>query len=131
MTRAVIAIGSNQGNRACSVRFAFRELDRIPKTRLLARSKIRPSAPMGRHAGGEYLNAAAEIETGLSPMGLLVELKRLEARRGRRADGIWRPRPLDLDIVKFGNRSVAGPFLTLPHPGARSRPFVLAALGDL
>ena len=86
---------------------------------------------MGKHAGNEYLNAAAEIETALSPSGLLVELKRLEALRGRRPNGHWRPRTLDLDILTFGKRFIKKRFLTIPHYGIPTRPFVRTALGDL
>lgn len=86
---------------------------------------------MGARAGGEYLNAVAEIETGLSPAGLLVECKRIEARRGRRPDGHWRPRVLDLDILRYGAARLSTKILRIPHPGVRIRPFVLAALADL
>ena len=131
MTRCRVALGSNLGDRAAHLRFGFRGLDRLPGTRLLRRSAIRASAPMGAHAGGEYLNAVAEVETRLSPIGLLVECKRLEALRGRRPDGRWRPRPLDLDLLSYGSRSVKTRILRVPHPGAHRRTFVKAALADL
>ncbi len=130
MTRCTIAIGSNLGNRGCHVRFAFRELGKLPRTRVLKKSKVRASAPMGKNAGNEYLNAAAIIQTDLSPIGLLVELKRLEAIRGRRPDGHWHPRTLDLDILTYGKDCINKRILKVPHPGTGSRAFVQTALAD-
>jgi 2-amino-4-hydroxy-6-hydroxymethyldihydropteridine diphosphokinase len=130
VTRCLIALGSNLGNRRAHLAFAFEALSHLPRSRLLKRSKIRASAPMGKRAGGEFLNAAALIETALSPAGLLVELKRIEARRGRRPGKRWRPRALDLDLLRFGKRRLATRLLTVPHPGI-ARPFVKDAVADL
>ena len=131
MTLCEIAIGSNLGNRAGHIRFAFRELNRLPRTKLLKRSQVRPSAPMGKHAGPEYLNAAGILQTTLSAIGLLVELKRLEALRGRIPNGHWRPRVLDLDILTFGKQRINKRILQVPHNSALSRTFVSHALADL
>lgn len=126
-----IALGSNRGNRSKHIRFAFKALDRLPQTRLLRRSSIHESKPAGGPRQRDFLNAAAMIRTRLSPMGLLVELKRLEARRGRRPGRRWGPRPLDLDILTYGRKTVRSRFLTVPHPRARSRRFVLEPLAEL
>lgn len=128
---AAIALGSNRGSRSKHIRFAFKALDRLPRTRLLSHSSIHESKPVGGPPQRDFLNAAALLRTRLSPMGLLVELKRLEARRGRRPGRRWGPRPLDLDILSYGRTTLRTRFLTLPHLRARRRRFVLAPLAEL
>jgi 2-amino-4-hydroxy-6-hydroxymethyldihydropteridine diphosphokinase len=110
--------------------FAFKALARLARTHLLRRSSIRETAPVGPPQP-EYLNAVARIETALSPMGLLVELKRLEAARGRRPGPRWSPRPLDLDILSYGGKRVRTRWLEIPHPLALKRRFVLEPLAEM
>lgn len=128
---AVVALGSNLGNRLRSLRRARRALGRLPGTRVVAASGVYRSAPVGPGSQGSYLNAAVSLRTVLKPLSLLVELKRLEALAGRRPGVRWGPRPLDLDIVSYGKTRLRSPLLTLPHPLAARRPFVAAPLADL
>lgn len=125
-----VALGSNRGDRAAHLRFALKALDRLPGTRVLRRSTFHRTAPVGPPQPA-YLNAAALIRTRLSPMGLLVELKRLEALRGRRPGPRWGPRPLDLDILSYGRRRLRTPWLAVPHPLARRRRFVQEPLAEV
>lgn len=129
--RAFVALGSNLGDRRRFLRRARRALDGLPRTRVLAASGVYKSAPVGPGRQRAYLNAAVLLETGLKPLSLLVELKRLEAAAGRRPGPRWGPRPLDLDILSYGRRRLRSPLLTLPHPLAAGRPFVRAPLADL
>ena len=131
MASCLIALGSNQGDKAGQLRLALRALAWLRGTRLKRASSLHRSRAVGPGRQPYYLNAAALIETSLSPMGLLVELKRLEARRGRRPGRRWGPRPLDLDILSYGRLRLKTRFLTLPHPRALSRPFVLGPLAEL
>ncbi|MBI5243948.1 MAG: 2-amino-4-hydroxy-6-hydroxymethyldihydropteridine diphosphokinase [Elusimicrobia bacterium] len=125
-----IGLGSNLGDRKAHLAFALKALSRLPFTRLVRRSRLHETAAVGPPQP-KYLNAVAWIKTRLSPMGLLVELKRLEALRGRRAGPRWGPRPLDCDILYYGKKRLKTPWLTLPHPLALSRRFVLEPLAEL
>ena len=130
-TRVVLAVGSNQGNRLGHLRRAAAELQDLPLTSVLKTSSVYESAAVGPGRQGPYLNAAILIKTALRPLSLLVELKRVEARSGRRPGPRWGPRPLDLDIISFGRRRVSNRLLQVPHPLARRRPFVAAPVGEL
>jgi 2-amino-4-hydroxy-6-hydroxymethyldihydropteridine diphosphokinase len=123
---ALIALGSNVGDRHAHMRFALRALAQLPQTTLLRASRLHRTAPMGGPQGqGAFLNAAALLRTELSPMGLFVHLKRLETLRGRRPGPRWGPRTLDLDILYFGSVHFANRWLEIPHPRAAGREFVL------
>jgi 2-amino-4-hydroxy-6-hydroxymethyldihydropteridine diphosphokinase len=124
-------MGSNRGPARLHLRFALAELARLPRTRLLGRSPLRRTAPVGGPPQPDYWNAAACVRTSLSPAGLLVELKRLEALRGRRPGVRWGPRPLDLDLLFYGDERVRTRLLRVPHPRAHLRAFVRAPLADL
>ena len=125
-----IGLGSNLGDRKAHLVFAFKSLARLARTRLVRRSSIHETSPIGPPQP-KYLNAVARIETALSPMGLLIELKRLEAARGRRPGPRWGPRPLDLDILFYGRERLRTLWLELPHPLALERSFVLEPLAEL
>ena len=126
----LLLLGGNQGDRLARLRRAVRELDRLPKTRVTRRSLVYETAPVGP-SDAPYLNLVVEARTALSPMGLLVELKRLEAAAGRRPAARWTARPLDLDILRYGSLRMSTAWLTLPHPGILERAFVLAPLCEL
>lgn len=132
-SRAVfLSLGSNSGNRLLNLRRALRAVRRLPKTRLVRASSIYETSPVGRRDQKDYLNACAEIRTALSPMGLLIELKRLEAACGRKPGAPrWSARALDIDILFYDGIRLRGRFLTLPHPRALRRRFVLMPLVEL
>lgn len=131
LTRALVALGSNVGDRLRSLRLARARLSGLPATRVLRASSVYESAPVGPGRQGPYLNAVVLVETGLRPLSLLVELKRLEGRAGRRPGRRWGPRPLDLDILTYGRAALRTPLLTLPHPRARSRAFVAVPAAEV
>ncbi len=130
MPECLLLLGANLGRRRENLRRALRWLDRIPGGKVLARSRLYDTAAVGPKAP-RYLNMAVRYRTALSPMGLLVELKRLEARAGRRPGRRWGPRPLDVDILDYAGRCLRNPWLCLPHPDAARRAFVLAPVCDL
>lgn len=136
MNVCYLSLGSNRGDRRRNIRKALRQISRLPKTRLRKVSSIYETAhegplPRDRKAVPRYLNCCAIIETGLSPMGLLIELKRVEAELGRRPAPRWSPRVIDIDILRYGRRRVRTRFLTVPHPRLRRRRFALAPLAEL
>ncbi|MGQ0645762.1 MAG: 2-amino-4-hydroxy-6-hydroxymethyldihydropteridine diphosphokinase, partial [Elusimicrobiota bacterium] len=125
-----IGIGSNVGRRMDFLRRAAAALARLPRTRLARVSAVYETAALGPRQK-DFLNAAAEIRTGLAPAALLRELKKAERLLGRRRRRRWGPREIDLDILLYGRRRFASPSLRIPHPRWRERRFVLTPLADL
>lgn len=129
-TDCLLLLGGNVGDRLGKLRFAVSRLGRLPGARVLARSRVYETAPVGP-SDRAYLNAVVRLRVSLSPMGLLVECKRIEAEAGRKPGRRWTARPLDVDILDFGGRRLRTPWLTLPHPLIAQRAFVLAPLADV
>ncbi|MDM0024277.1 2-amino-4-hydroxy-6-hydroxymethyldihydropteridine diphosphokinase [Variovorax saccharolyticus] len=129
-SRAFVAIGANLGDARETVRQAMDDLDRVPQTRVSARSSLYRSAPVD--AGGpDFVNAVVELETGLDPQALLAELQRLEAGAGRERPYRNAPRTLDLDLLRHGDAVLDTPRLRLPHPRMAERAFVLLPLAEI
>ena len=131
MTLAYIGIGSNLHEPHAQVEAAFEELARLPRTRLSARSSLYRSAPVGYAAQPDFINAVAELDTGLGARELLGELQAIEARHGRRRSFANAPRTLDLDLLLFGDARIDEPQLVVPHPRMHERAFVLAPLLEI
>lgn len=129
---AYVGLGSNLQNPVQQLHTALVMFQQIPRTRLLGCSGFYRSRPLGPPDQPDYVNAVAALETGLDPLELLAELQYIETSRGRVRDGIrWGPRILDLDILLYGDQSIAGPTLTVPHPGLPERGFVLYPLAEI
>ena len=124
-----LALGSNLGDRAATLHAAVRRLRAEPGVRLLARSELYETAPVGGPAGqGAYLNAAALVETVRSAADILALLHRIEHQFGRVRTVQDAPRPLDLDLLLYGDAVLQSPTLTVPHPRLHERAFVLVPL---
>ena len=129
-SRAFVAIGANLGDARATVLRAMDDLDRLPRTRVSARSSLYRSAPVD--AGGpDFVNAVVALETGLDPHALLAELQRLEAGAGRERPYRNAPRTLDLDLLRHGDAVLDTPQLSLPHPRIAERAFVLLPLAEI
>jgi len=131
VTRAYVGLGANLGEPRRQVEAALSELDAIPRTRLLKASSLYRSVPMGYAQQPEYVNAVAELETGLAASALLAALQAIESRHGRSRSFANAPRTLDLDILLFGDAMLSEPGLTIPHPRMHERAFVLKPLLEL
>ena len=131
MSRAWIGLGSNLQEPREQLRQAFIELDGLPGSRLLERSSLYSSQPMGPADQPDYLNAVALLETELEPLALLDELQRIEDEHGRRRGQRWGPRTLDLDLLLYDERLLDLPRLKVPHPGIGERDFVLCPLLEI
>ena len=131
MTLAYIGIGSNLDEPRSQVERAFDELARLPRTRLLARSSLYRSAPVGYGAQPDFVNAVAALDTALAARELLRELQAIESRHARKRSFANAPRTLDLDLLLFGNASIDEPHLQVPHPRMHERAFVLAPLLEI
>ncbi len=140
----LIGIGSNVsgpwGEPAATVERALTALDESP-LRLVKASRPIVTAPFGRTDQPDFVNAVAEIETGLAPPALLAHLHAIERRAGRRRTLRWGPRTLDLDLLDYRGLVVpkqpggADPGRddrpVLPHPGIPERSFVLAPIAEI
>ena len=124
--RAVIALGGNLGDPFATLRSALAALAAVPGVTVRRASPVVRTAPVGGVPQPDYLNAVAELETGLSPWELLDSCHQIEAAHGRIREVRWGARTLDLDVITFGTVRAAAPGLELPHPRAHERAFVLA-----
>ncbi len=130
-TTAYVGVGSNLQDPVRQVQAALAELGRLPRTRLVNRSSLYRSKPIGYAAQPVFVNAVAVLDTALAPHELLSELQSVEARHGRSRSFPNAPRTLDLDLLLYGERQQADPALTLPHPRMHERAFVLKPLVEL
>ena len=122
----VIALGGNQGDVAATLRDAVRCIDGLPSTQVTGVSPLYRTDAWGMPAGtAEFLNAVVSVNTKLSAEELLRGLQRIEAEHGRVRTDHWTSRTLDLDIIDFDGMRSDDPDLTLPHPRAWQRAFVL------
>jgi len=131
MTVAYVGLGANIGEPRRQLQEALRELDALPETRVTATSGFYRSAPVGYLDQPEFLNAVAELDTGLAPLPLLENLENIEKHHGRERSFANAPRTLDLDLLLYGDSALDSPRLTLPHPRMHERAFVLLPLLEL
>jgi dihydroneopterin aldolase / 2-amino-4-hydroxy-6-hydroxymethyldihydropteridine diphosphokinase len=128
----VLAIGANLGNRAGTLRTAVAELDAVAGLDVVAVSAPVETDPVGGPDQPDYLNAVVLAVTTLAPTELLAACHRVEAEHGRERMVRWGARTLDVDVVAYGSPGSPAevvsdaPELTLPHPRAHERAFVLA-----
>lgn len=124
--KAVLALGSNLGEREDTLLRAIADLCSHDKISVTQISPVAVTAPVGGPAGQpDYLNLVVEAEVGLSPFDLLRYCQDVEAKHHRKREVRWGPRTLDIDIIKYGEIEMDEPELTLPHPRANERAFVL------
>jgi 2-amino-4-hydroxy-6-hydroxymethyldihydropteridine diphosphokinase len=128
--RAYVGVGTNLGDRWAHLALAGRALAAAPRVALVRASRVLDTAPLGPPQP-RFLNAALELETGLTPAQLLDLLQGIEREALRRPSVRWGPRSLDLDLLLAGELALATPELTLPHPGIPDRRFVLQPLAAL
>lgn len=129
---AYLGVGSNLDGPVEQVQSALEELDRLPESRCMRASGLYLSPPLGPVAQPDFVNAVAVVETGLTAEALLDSLQAIEEAHGRRRECIrWGPRPLDLDILLYGDWRVDTKRLVLPHPGLHKRSFVLYPLLEI
>ena len=127
----VLAVGSNLGDRLGTLQECVNAIGRLPDTDVLAISPVYQTAPVGGPPQPDYLNAVLAAATGLPPAGLLAALHGIEAEFGRVRKERFGPRTLDIDIVSYCGELSDDPALTLPHPRAHERAFVLAPWHDI
>ncbi|MFE6331813.1 2-amino-4-hydroxy-6-hydroxymethyldihydropteridine diphosphokinase [Streptomyces sp. NPDC057798] len=131
--RAVISLGSNLGNRLETLQGAIDALEDTPGLRVKAVSPVYETEPWGVQPGSQpsYFNAVVILKTTLPPSSLLERAQAVEEAFHRVRDEHWGPRTLDVDIVAYADVVSDDPALTLPHPRAHERAFVLAPWHDV
>ena len=131
MTLAYVALGSNLGDSRQQVLGAMAALAALPDTRLLQRSHLYRTPPWGMLEQPPFINAAVQLDTGLSAQGLLDALLEIERKAGRVRAERNGPRTLDLDLLHVDGVRVDDERLSLPHPRMAERAFVLLPLHDI
>jgi 2-amino-4-hydroxy-6-hydroxymethyldihydropteridine diphosphokinase len=131
--RAVLSIGSNLGNRLETLQGAIDALEDTPGVRVKAVSPVYETEPWGVEPGSQpsYFNAVVILKTTLPPSSLLERAHAVEEAFHRVREERWGARTLDVDIVAYADVVSDDPVLTLPHPRAHERAFVLAPWHDV
>ena len=127
----VLALGSNLGDRLASLQAAVDALGAGPGLDEVAVSPVYETAPVGGPPQPDYLNAVLVAATSLPPQAVLDRSRAAEAALGRVRGPRWGPRTVDVDVIAYGNETSGDPELTLPHPRAHERAFVLAPWHDV
>ena len=126
-----LSLGGNLGDPAKSMGAALRILDADGDTRVTGVSSLYRTPPWGKLDQPDFLNAAAEISTGLAPRALLDLCLDAERKLKRVREERWGPRLIDIDILVFGERVIHETGLEVPHPRMLERAFVLAPLAEI
>jgi len=129
--RVFIGLGSNLENPLEQIKTAVKDMKAMIDTELVACSSLYKSPPMGPQDQPDYINAAIELETTLTPHSLLDELQKIEQQHGRVRKRHWGERTLDLDVLVYGEQVIKDDRLTVPHPGIAERAFVVYPLAEL
>lgn len=127
---ACIALGANLGDAPATLRWALARIGALPQTRLVCCSSLYRTAPIDS-SGPDYINAVAEVATGLHAPALLQALQQIELTAGRERPYHNAPRTLDLDILLYGDAHIDSPHLQVPHPRMDERAFVLVPLAEI
>ncbi|HEV2972662.1 MAG TPA: 2-amino-4-hydroxy-6-hydroxymethyldihydropteridine diphosphokinase [Pirellulales bacterium] len=132
MAAALIALGSNLGDRERILNDAVAQLSLQPGIRLVSKSRWHETRPVGGPKGqADFLNGAVLVDTSLSPEQLAEELERIETAAGRTREGRWAARTLDLDLLLYGEEVIDTPRLVVPHPRMTFRRFVLEPAAEI
>lgn len=127
----LLGLGSNLGEREKNLERALMLLEEDGSIWIDIVSSIYETTPFGVTDQPDFLNMAARVKTGLSPMDLLKKCLTVENEMGRIRTRHWGPRVIDIDLLVYHNIQMNQESLTLPHPGIANRPFVLIPLQDI
>ncbi|MBU0547779.1 MAG: 2-amino-4-hydroxy-6-hydroxymethyldihydropteridine diphosphokinase [Candidatus Omnitrophica bacterium] len=127
-----LGIGSNLGNRKKNIKLATKKINALENTRVLKKSKVMESLPVGGPGGQHnFLNTALKIDTKLSALILLKKLKEIENQLGRKKTVRFGPRVIDLDILLYADQVKSSKALNIPHPRMFVRDFVIKPLMEV
>ena len=128
---AYLILGTNLGNRNKNLSNARIEINGLPQTRILKKSKIFKSPAYGPIKQPFFFNLALEVETELPPLELLDHFQQIEKRLKREKDSHMKPRTIDIDIVFFDNEKIETSRLKIPHYDWQNRDFFIKPLREI
>ena len=126
-----LGLGSNMGNKEENLAQAIYQIEQTDNIIVTRKSSLYITSPWGKTDQDEFLNQVIEIETELTPLELLNVLQKIEIKLGRLRNVKWGPRVIDLDILLFGEETIALHELEVPHPHLYARLFVLVPLQEI
>ena len=130
-SKAWLSLGANLGDPVAQLAEAIRRIDAHPGIRVVKQSSLLVTKPWGKTDQPDFANQAIEVETSLKPMEFLDVLLSIELTMGRVREEVWGPRVIDIDIIAYDRVEIRSPRLTLPHPYAHERDFVLDPLRQI
>ena len=131
MALSYIGLGANLGDRSANLKTAVKHLDENPDITVINTSSVLETAPVEYTDQPYFLNQVISVQTHLSPAELLARLLGIESRMGRARDIPKGPRLIDLDILIYDSLVINSETLVIPHPGIKTREFVLVHLVEL
>ena len=129
MVTVYLGLGSNMGDRQEHLNRALDFLSQ--RLRVVQVSSVYDTEPVGNPEQPRFLNLVCQVSTGLEPMALLTLVKGIESKLGRLPSTSNAPRPIDMDILFYGDQVIETPKLTIPHPRLTERTFVLIPLAEI
>ena len=129
LVTAYLGLGSNMGDRRANLEKALEYLSQ--RLRVTGKSSIYDTEPVGNREQPRFLNMVCQVKTMLKPQDLLVLAKAIERKQGRVPGRPNSPRPIDIDLLFYGEEVVKTPELTVPHPRLTERAFVLVPLAEI
>lgn len=130
-SRAWLSLGANLGDPPAQLAEAMRRIQAHPDIVVSKSSSMLATSAWGKTDQPDFANMAAMVETTLRPVALLDVLLGIELAMGRVRKEIWGPRLIDIDIIAYERLEIRSPQLTLPHPYAHERDFVLVPLREI
>ena len=128
---AYLVLGTNLGDRSKNLSNASSEINELPKTKILKKSKIFKSSAYGPVKQPFFFNLALKVKTELSAFALLDHLQRIEKKLKRKKNSHMKPRTIDIDIVFFDDLKINKPKLTIPHYDWQNRDFFIKPLLEI
>lgn len=129
--RCYLGLGSNMGDPGANIKKAIELLNETAGIEVTAVAPFYRTAPVGYTEQDYFFNTVAAINTSLDPRQLLAKMQQIEDRLGRVRVIRWGPRTVDLDLLLYGDETIATPELEVPHPRMHQRAFVMVPLADL
>jgi 2-amino-4-hydroxy-6-hydroxymethyldihydropteridine pyrophosphokinase len=128
---AWLSLGANIGDPPAQLAEAIRRIQAHPAISVVGQSSVLTTKPWGKTDQPDFANQAVTVETSLEPLELLDVILGIELDMGRVRKEVWGPRLIDIDMIAYERLEMATPRLSLPHPHAHERDFVLVPLGEI
>jgi len=131
ISKAWLGLGANLGDPPAQLVEAIRRIDAHPTITVTRQSSVLATKPWGKTDQPDFTNQVIEVQTTLKPIELLDIILEIELAMGRVREEVWGPRLIDIDMIAYDRFEIKSPRLTLPHPYAHQRDFVLTPLHEI